>query len=142
MLDTNTRESNTELLIIAAKRGRAHEVQRLIPISDPLLNESRALIAAASNGHVECVKLLIPVSNPKDRNSRALRLAVIAQDVECLDVLYPVSDPHQVLWGLKDNPSPDPESYLFFEAFMAQREHNTLERVVVGNHGSQKPKKL
>lgn len=132
---------NSDLLVIAAKRGRVSEVQRLIPISDPLLDESRALIAAASHGHVECVKLLIPVSNPKDCNSRALRLAAIAQDLDCLDVLYPVSDPHQVLWGLKNNPSPDPDSYEFFEAFMAQRERNILS-CAGGVGGVQKPKKM
>ena len=103
---------NSDLLVIAAKRGRVSEVQRLIPISDPLLDESRALIAAASHGHVECVKLLIPVSYP-----------------------------HQVLWGLKNNPSPDPDSYEFFEAFMAQRERNILS-CAGGVGGVQKPKKM
>ena len=80
-------EHNTELLIQASERG-----ELLIPVSNPLDNNSAALRWAAEGGHIECVKLLLPVSNPKDLDSQALQTAVIHGHTECIKLLLPVSD--------------------------------------------------
>lgn len=121
---------NTTLLIQAATIGDAAEVQRLIPVSDPKFDDSRALRTAAEKGHFECVKLLaavsdpksmnskalewaayighlemlqflIPLCNPKDRNSYSLQMALYGKHLDCLDELIPVSDPEAALQEYK-----------------------------------------
>lgn len=121
---------NTKLLIQAAERGDAAEVQHLIPISDPTFSDSEALCSAAqygnakcvellisvsdpkaddsaalreasSNGHFKCVELLIPVSDAKANNSQALRYASSYGQLKCVELLYPVSDPTVVLKELQ-----------------------------------------
>ncbi len=88
-----TIHENTQLLIQAAERGDAAEVQRLIPISEPSFNSSWALQVAASDGYVDCVQLLIPVSEPKTKNSVTLRAAARSGHAQCVALLIPVSDP-------------------------------------------------
>lgn len=84
---------NTSFLIAAAMQGHDAEVERLIPLSDPMFNDSQALYFAAANGHTRCVELLIPVSDPLSSDSVALRMAVCNSHVECVKLLLPVSDP-------------------------------------------------
>ena len=86
-------QHNTSLLIAAAMQGDHTEVERLIPISDPKINDSQALYFAAANGHAHCVERLIPVSDPLSSDSLALRLAVGNKHVACVKLLLPLSDP-------------------------------------------------
>lgn len=85
-------EINTQHLLDASDQGNTAEVQRLISISDPALN-NEALRRAAAHGHVECVKMLIPVSNPKHNDSSALQWAAANGYVACVKELIPVSEP-------------------------------------------------
>lgn len=86
-------QHNTNLLIAAAMQGDYTEVERLIPISDPKINDSQALYFAAANGHAYCVERLIPVSDPLCSDSLALRLAVCNKHLACVKLLLGVSDP-------------------------------------------------
>lgn len=122
-------DHNTGLLFVATKNNDVDEVKRLIPISDPKMEDSSALLRAVDNvdmtmlellipiydphrknrsvlqyaaekGHTECVNLLIPVSDPKTNNSGALLISVINEHIECIKCLIPVSDYQQVLTTL------------------------------------------
>lgn len=59
----NAKFKNSYALQHAAQRGHAECVRRLIPVSDPLAEESMALRWAALYGNAGCVALLLPVSD-------------------------------------------------------------------------------
>lgn len=63
----------------------------MVPVSDPLADESAALLGAARAGHTEIVTMLIPVSDPKDRESGALVAAASRGHVNVIRALLPVS---------------------------------------------------
>lgn len=98
-------------LQFAALNGHTEIVERLIPISDPKTNNSKALQNAAKNGHLECVRLLIPVSDPKADESEALRRAVFHGHLEVVRELLPVSDVtakdfYSIRWAMVKNDLP------------------------------------
>lgn len=86
-------EDNTELLIQAAEKGDATEVQRLIPLSNPKNSDFAALRYAAAFGHTECVKLLIPVSDPGSETCYALHWAARGGHAQCVELLIPNTHP-------------------------------------------------
>ena len=53
----------TEMLQLAAQRGFLECVKRLVPISDPMADESRALLVAAAFDHEQIIELLLPHSD-------------------------------------------------------------------------------
>lgn len=82
------------LLVAAAGAGQEDIVRRLLPVADPLFEDSRALSEAAGNGHLDVVELLIPLSHPQAKNSEALVRALEHGQYECAQKLLPVSDPN------------------------------------------------
>lgn len=80
-------------LVYAARKGMAHAVAKLIPLCNPLDEESLALSEAARLGHTEVVRLLLPVSDPLADESAALLGAARAGHTEIVTMLIPVSDP-------------------------------------------------
>lgn len=92
-MNMNDIETNTNLLIQAAKMGNVEEVQQLIPLSDPKAQRSRALWQALSIPlSVECVKMLIPVSDPQDYNDVFFE-AVKIGNIPCIEMLMQVANP-------------------------------------------------
>jgi ankyrin repeat protein len=89
----NARDADSGALSLAAEAGHVECVRLLLPVSEPMANESCALRRAASGGHVECVRLLIPVSEPLARQSYALRWAAEKGHADCVALLLPASDP-------------------------------------------------
>lgn len=87
---------DSKALRVAARNGHADYVKWLIPVSDPKALCSEALRDAAWHGHTECVKLLIPVSDPKAYASEALRWSIFNKHPACTELLIPVSDPEIV----------------------------------------------
>lgn len=83
---------NTNLLIQASWNNEFDEVKRLIPISNPKADESRALRTAVLLGYIDIVELLIPVSDPKTNNEALIKAAELG-NTKLLTLLIPVSDP-------------------------------------------------
>ena len=165
-------EDNTRLLIQAAERGDAVEVQRLIPISNPKGNDSEALYVAAiygharcvelligvsdpqangsyglkmaaRNGHTQCVKLLIPSGHPNTQNSYALQLAVEYGHTQCVELLYPVSDP---ISALKELQQDYPDDYTRWgqlqQMIDAERVQHTLNAQIATATGGKIQRKM
>ena len=88
---------NTILLFDAVKAGCVKDVEDLIPVSTPKLDESFCLFMAADGGHIDIIKLLLPVSDPKARESAAMRIAALNGNVEVLKYLLPFSDSEAAL---------------------------------------------
>lgn len=92
-------EDNTRLLMYAAVRGDAVEVQRLIPISDPKAKNSEALHSAAIYGHARCVELLLPVSDLQADGDYGfdgdygLQMAARNGHSQCVELLIPIVNP-------------------------------------------------
>lgn len=123
---------NTKLLIQAAGRGDVVEVRRLIPISDPKLQESAALQLAVYYGHIECVALLVPVSDCTVGGSAPLWMATGRRNRECMELVFDHSDLHHVLEFLKQHGDRkgNEELYQFFENFMAERQQRILHQAL------------
>lgn len=93
LLPSSTPDSRTAALADAAEAGQPAIVQLLVPVSEPLRNDSWALTQAAKHGHLDVVLMLIPVSDPKAQDSRALQEAAQHGHLDVVRTLIPVSDP-------------------------------------------------
>lgn len=134
----SNRKNTNDLLVVAAEHNVTQEVARLLSLDYSRFNCNKALRVAAENGHTDCVELLIPVSDPLEddsaalywtvsfgqesttgvlkcvqllicvsdvqaADSRALRKAILLEKFDLVDVLYAHSNPQVVLWDLKQS---------------------------------------
>lgn len=79
------------VLANAARSGSVETVLALLPVTDPLADDSQALEEATKAGHVDVVRLLIPLSDPKARQSSALSAAARSRHAGVVKLLLPVS---------------------------------------------------
>lgn len=71
----------TEMLQLAAQKGLVECVKRLVPISNPMADESRALLVAAAFDHDQTMELLLPHSDP----SAARKIAIESGHIEAAE---------------------------------------------------------
>jgi len=175
MIFSNTKNTN-DVLVVAAERNSAEEVARLLSLDYSRFNCNKALRVAAENGHTDCVALLIPVSDPLEddsatlywtvsfgqeftkgvlecvqllicasdvqaADSRALRKAILLEKFAFVDVLYEHSNPEAVLWDLKRS-TPNSlwkqndydQAIGYLEERMAREQRATLLQTLTHSH--------
>lgn len=85
--------SNTRLLNQAILEQDYSKIEELLPVSEPLLDDSRSLLRAVSTGNVDLVKRLIPLTNPKDNEQDAFDTAIYWDYRDIIEALLPFVDP-------------------------------------------------
>ena len=94
---------NSISLIAAARLGDINEVSRLIPISNPLYNNSQALCHAVVRKNTIMAQMLAPVSDVTLNHCEVLQVATLQQDTPMIELLYPYCDASATLQYMLKN---------------------------------------
>lgn len=100
------------------------------------------MVVAAKKGSIVCLEWLLAHVNvdPMHNHSEALVQACYMEHNDCVDVLYPLSNPQEALDHLQLTYPNFPAAWAHLEEKMMDKQHTTLEQVVL-HQGTSTPQR-